>query len=115
MRRLLLIVVTALLQVYGADQKAPKPKEIRIQNSSISREQEIQLGKQAAADVERQMEVVKNAEIEAWLNRIGAQLAKTPQANAYPLLSAGERGFDQRLRSPGWTDVRQHRIDQSGG
>ena len=47
-------------------------------------EQEIQLGKEAAAQVEREMEVVKNPEAEAWLNRIGAQLAKTPQANAYP-------------------------------
>ena len=30
------------------------------------------------------MEVIKNAEAEAWLNQIGQQLAKTPQANAYP-------------------------------
>jgi hypothetical protein len=30
------------------------------------------------------MEVVQNQQIEAWLNRIGAQLAGTPQANAYP-------------------------------
>src|SRR5258708_12266769 len=30
------------------------------------------------------MEVVKNPEVEAWLNQIGQQLAKTPQANAYP-------------------------------
>src|SRR6185436_13925544 len=30
------------------------------------------------------MEVVNNPEMEAWLNRIGTQLANTPQANAYP-------------------------------
>jgi Zn-dependent protease with chaperone function len=69
---------------YGADKKAPKQKEVKVQKSSISMEQEIQLGKEAAAEVERQMEVVQNAEIEAWLNQIGAKLAKTPQANAYP-------------------------------
>jgi Zn-dependent protease with chaperone function len=76
--------VAVFLQAFGADQKAPKQKEVKIQKSSISMEQEIQLGKEAAAEVERQMEVVKNPEIEAWLNRIGSQLAKTPQANAYP-------------------------------
>ena len=84
MLRLLPLVLAVFLQVYGADQKPSKQKEVKIQKSSISTEQEIQLGKEAAADVERQMEVVKNPEIEAWLNRIGAQLAKTPQANAYP-------------------------------
>jgi hypothetical protein len=30
------------------------------------------------------MEVVNNPEVESWLNQIGQQLAKTPQANAYP-------------------------------
>ena len=50
----------------------------------MSREQEIQLGKEAAAQVEREQELVHNAEIEGWLNKIGQSLAKTPQANAYP-------------------------------
>jgi Zn-dependent protease with chaperone function len=68
--------------VYAAD--APKQKVVKVQKSSISTEQEIKLGKEAAAQVEREMEVVSNPEIESWLNRIGAQLAKTPQANAYP-------------------------------
>src|SRR4051794_24239451 len=77
---LLLIISMAL----GADKKAPKQKEVKVQKSSIPLPKEIQLGKEAAAEVERQMEVVKNAEIEAWLNGIGGQLAKTPQANAYP-------------------------------
>jgi len=42
------------------------------------------LGNEAAAEVARTKEIVKSPEIEAWLNRIGGQLAKTPQANAYP-------------------------------
>ena len=84
MHRLLPLLLTASLLSYGYDKKPPKQKEVKIQKSSITREQEIQIGKEAAAEVERQMEVVKNPEIEGWLNRIGAQLAKTPQANAYP-------------------------------
>lgn len=69
---------------FPADQKPSKPKEVKVQKSSVSREQEIALGKQAAAQVEQTMEVVRNPEAEAWLNRIGQALAKTPQANAYP-------------------------------
>src|SRR5215471_19054097 len=84
MRRRLSLLLGLSLLAYAADQKPPKQKEVKIQKSSMSKEQEIQLGKEAAANVERQMEVVKNPEVEAWLNRIGGQLAKTPQANAYP-------------------------------
>jgi Zn-dependent protease with chaperone function len=87
MHRLLPFLLAVSLLTYGADKadkKAPKQKEVKVQKSSVSMAQEIQLGKEAAAEVERQMEVVKNADIEAWLNRIGAQLAKAPQANAYP-------------------------------
>ena len=67
-----------------AQNKPAKQADVRVQRTSITRDQETQLGKDAAAQVEREMEVVKNAEVEAWLNQIGQQLAKTPQANAYP-------------------------------
>jgi Zn-dependent protease with chaperone function len=82
--RWLLTLLLIVPLTFGADTKAPKQKEVKVQKSSIPVAKEIQLGKEAAAEVERQMEVVNNAEIEAWLNRIGGQLAKTPQANAYP-------------------------------
>jgi Zn-dependent protease with chaperone function len=65
-------------------QKPGRQAEVKIQKTSLTRDQEIQLGKEAAAQVEREMEVVHNPEVEAWLNRIGQNLANTPQANAYP-------------------------------
>lgn len=65
-------------------QNPGKQAVVKIQKTSMSRDQEIQLGKQAAAEVERTMEVIKNPEVETWLNQIGQTLAKTPQANAYP-------------------------------
>ena len=49
-------------------------------SSSMTRDQEIQVGKDAAAQVEREMEVIKNAEAEAWLNQIGQQLAGVHQS-----------------------------------
>jgi Zn-dependent protease with chaperone function len=61
-----------------------KQVEVKIQKTHLTTAQEIQLGKEAAADVERQMEVVQNREVESWLNEIGQRLAKTPQANSYP-------------------------------
>jgi Zn-dependent protease with chaperone function len=79
-----LLALVLILPLAASGQKAPKQVEVKVQKTSMSRDQEIQIGKQAAADVERTMEVVKNAEVEAWLNKIGQQLAKTPQANAYP-------------------------------
>jgi len=66
------------------DKKPPKQAVVNIQKTSLTRDQETQLGAQAAAQVEREMEVVKSPEVESWLNQIGQQLAKTPQANAYP-------------------------------
>ena len=65
-------------------QKAPKQTDVKVQKTSLTRDQELQIGKEAASAVEREMEVVQNPEIERWLNQIGQRLAKAPEANAYP-------------------------------
>jgi predicted Zn-dependent protease len=84
-RRLLIVLLLLPLVAFPQkNNKEPQQRQVKIQKTSLSRDQEIQLGKEAAAQVEREMEVVKNADLEAWLNRIGQRLAKTPQANAYP-------------------------------
>jgi Zn-dependent protease with chaperone function len=77
-----LLALILLLPLTLSAQK--KQTEVKIQKTSMTRDREIQLGKEAAAQVQRQMEVLQNPEIESWLNQIGQQLAKTPQANAYP-------------------------------
>jgi len=82
MRRALVLGFSLSLAVYA--QKTPKQTEVRVQKTSITRDQEMQIGKEAAGAVERQMEVVENPEIERWLNQIGQRLAKAPEANAYP-------------------------------
>lgn len=79
------LLVFALIVPFAAySQKPPKQTQVNVQKTSLSRDQEMQLGKQFAGQVEREMEVVHNPEIEKWLNQIGQNLAKTPQANAYP-------------------------------
>jgi len=82
MRRALLLVVSISFAAYA--QKAPAQAVVKVQKASLTRDQELQLGKEAASAVEREMEVVQNPEIEGWLNQIGQRLAKTPEANAYP-------------------------------
>jgi Zn-dependent protease with chaperone function len=82
MRRILFLALTVLTALPA--EKPPKQLEVKVQKTSMTREQEMQLGKESAAAVEREMEVVKNPEVERWLNDIGQRLAKTPEANAYP-------------------------------
>src|SRR4051794_18913072 len=82
MRRAVLLVLSVLVVVYA--QKAPKQTLVKTQKTSMTRDQELQLGKEAASQVEREMEVVSNPQIENWLNQIGQRLAKAPEANAYP-------------------------------
>ncbi len=50
----------------------------------FSRDQDVQLGKEAAGDVEKQLEVVNNRELTAYIGSIGAKLAAQPQADKYP-------------------------------
>ncbi len=83
-RALFFSLCTILLPLQAPAQNRQKQAEVKIQRTSLTKDQEIELGRQAAAGVEKQMEVLKNQELEAWLNRVGQQLARTPQANAYP-------------------------------
>jgi Zn-dependent protease with chaperone function len=84
MNKRILVAVLVCACVAIAKDKTPKQTVVNIQKTSLTKEQEEQLGQQAAAQVQKQMEVVNNPTVEAWLNRIGQSLAKTPEANAYP-------------------------------
>ena len=80
-RALFVIALFAPLSTFA---QQGRQADVQVQKTSLSRDQEMQLGKEAAAQVEREMEVVHNPEVEKWLNQIGQNLARTPQANAYP-------------------------------
>ena len=79
-----LIAIALLVPLSAFSQKSARQAVVEVQKTSLSRDQELQIGKEFAGQVEREMEVVHNPEIEKWLNQIGQNLAKTPQANAYP-------------------------------
>lgn len=89
MKRMLLVLASAVVLVSTVPicanaQYSSRQVKVNVQKTSLSRDQEIQIGKQAAAQVERESEIIHNAEVEAWLNQIGQRLAKTPQARDYP-------------------------------
>lgn len=50
----------------------------------FSKEQDIQLGKEAAAQVEREMDVVRDPALNEYINRLGRRLVEQPEADRYP-------------------------------
>ena len=50
----------------------------------FSKDQDIQLGKEAAAEIEKQVEIIDNKELNAYITSIGQKLAAQPQADKYP-------------------------------
>jgi hypothetical protein len=50
----------------------------------FSKDQDVQLGKEAAAQVEKQYEVVTDPVLDGYLKRIGSKLAAQPEADKYP-------------------------------
>ena len=59
-------------------------KEFKPGFNLFSKEQDIQLGKEAAAQVRQQMEVINDPKLQAFIDRIGKRLASQPQAGGFP-------------------------------
>src|SRR2546423_13270668 len=75
--RHLAAVALALTLVVPAS--ARKPGEpIKPGFNLFSKQQDIQLGQQAASEVRRQYQVVQNPELQDYVRRIGERLAATP-------------------------------------
>ena len=72
--------VTLWFTVSGAfAQRIPKPGF-----NLFSKEQDIQLGQEGAAEIEKQVNLVDNRELNEYVQRIGKKLASAPEADAYP-------------------------------
>jgi Zn-dependent protease with chaperone function len=63
---------------------AASPKELKPGWNLFSKEQDVQLGREAAAQVEQQMPVVRDAQLNEYVRRIGQRLASAPEADKYP-------------------------------
>jgi beta-barrel assembly-enhancing protease len=76
-----LISVIVLLACLAA---AQKQKTLRPGFNFFSKEQDIQLGREAAAQVERQMQVINTPGLSDYVQSIGQKLASQPEADKYP-------------------------------
>ncbi|MFN7937620.1 MAG: M48 family metallopeptidase [Bryobacteraceae bacterium] len=63
---------------------AQKPKTIKPGWNLFSQAQDVQLGKEAAGEIEKQVAVVNNAQLVDYVNRIGKKLVAQPEAGQYP-------------------------------
>ncbi len=64
---------------------ARKPGEpIKPGWNLFSRDQDIQLGREYAAQISRQVQVIDNRELQDYITRMGRKLAATPEAGDYP-------------------------------
>ncbi len=59
-------------------------RQLRPGFNLFTKEQDIQLGKEAAAEIEKQVEIIEDRELNAYISAIGARLAAQPQADKYP-------------------------------
>jgi beta-barrel assembly-enhancing protease len=78
-RHKLVFVAVLTASAAFAQLKTPKPGF-----NLFSREQDVQLGREAAAQIERQVQVVRDSELQEYVNRIGRRLASTQEAGQYP-------------------------------
>ncbi|MCS7024154.1 MAG: M48 family metallopeptidase [Bryobacteraceae bacterium] len=73
------------LVALAAGAYAQKPRNIAPSRFNFfSKEQDIQLGKEAAAEIEKQIAVVTQPEVHDYVNRIAAKLVAQPEADQYP-------------------------------
>ena len=50
----------------------------------FSKEQDVELGRQAASEIRRQVDIVENEEMQRYVRDLGARLAQQPDADDYP-------------------------------
>jgi beta-barrel assembly-enhancing protease len=75
---------TAAIFVLSVIAFGAAPKELKPGWNLFSKEQDVQLGREAAAQVERQMPVVRDSELNSYVQQIGRKLAAAPEAAGFP-------------------------------
>lgn len=77
-------VLAFVLILCGAVAAADGPRKLKPGFNLFSKEQDIQLGKEAAGEIEKQYQVIDSPQLNAYLQRIGSKLAATGEAGGYP-------------------------------
>lgn len=82
MLRKLVLVALALLHFSCATREPGDP--ITPGYNVYSPEQDIELGREVAAEVRKQVDIVQNEDLQRYVRELGARLAAQPQAGEYP-------------------------------
>src|SRR5687767_3127075 len=61
-----------------------QPREVKPGFNLFSKEQDVQLGREASAQIERQVQLVRDSALTNTVAQIGRKLAATPEAGGYP-------------------------------
>jgi Zn-dependent protease with chaperone function len=84
LRTRLLSGVVATVMVTAACAARQPGEPLRPGFNMFSKEQDIQLGREAAAEVRQQVQVVQNDFLQDYVSRIGQRLASQPEAGGFP-------------------------------
>ena len=80
-----LLNLTAIVAMLLAGCAARRPGDpLRPGFNTFSKEQDIQLGQEAATQIRRQVDVVDNQQLQQYVSTLGRRLASQPQADKYP-------------------------------
>jgi len=76
------MLVVVLLVAIGT--LTAQTKKLKPGFNLFSKEQDVQLGKESAAEVEKKMKVVNNAELQTYISTVGKKLTSTAEAGDFP-------------------------------
>src|SRR2546428_5945952 len=83
LRQCFCVVLTLSLAMPGWALRKPG-EELKPGFNLFSKEQDIHLGRQAAAEVRKQYKVVDNRDLQDYIGRIGSRLARQKDAGDFP-------------------------------
>ena len=81
MRRNLIVLLLAALVAPLAQ---AQPRKLKPGFNLFSKDQDVQLGKEAATEIEKQVEVIADPGLNDYIARLGQKLAARPEADKYP-------------------------------
>ena len=92
----------------------PAQTRISVPKNKYTPEQDVQLGREAAAEIRKQYPVITDSALTGYLDRLGKRLVAAAPAELdnsvfEVLVHPGELEGDQRLRAARRTDVREPR------
>jgi len=83
MRRLAIAAVALFSLVVSAGAQE-KQRQLKPGFNLFSKAQDVQIGKEGAAEVEKQMQIISNRQLQEYVQKLAARLWSQPEADEYP-------------------------------